>query len=118
MDYRTRQAPTSNAGESSPDKTDKRVQRQAAAALRQQLAPHKREADKLEKELAQLHTKLAAVEARLGSSEIYEAAQKDQLRDALAEQATLKSREADLEERWMVALETLEALQAELEAAS
>ena len=117
MDYRTRQAPTSG-GESGPDKADKRVQRQAAAALRQQLAPHKREADKLEKELGQLHSKLAAVEARLGSSEIYEAAQKDQLRDALAEQATLKSREADLEERWMLALETLEALQAELEAAS
>jgi ATP-binding cassette subfamily F protein 3 len=30
----------------------------------------------------------------------------------------LKSREADLEERWMLALETLEALQAQLEAAS
>ncbi|MBU0809375.1 MULTISPECIES: ATP-binding cassette domain-containing protein [Pseudomonas] len=117
VDYRTRQAPSSS-GESNPDKADKRVQRQAAAALRQQLAPHKREADKLEKELGQLHEKLAAVEARLADSEIYEAAQKDALRDALAEQAKLKSREADLEERWMSALETLEALQAELEAAS
>ncbi len=117
VDYRVRQAPASSS-ESNPDKTDKRVQRQAAAALRQQLAPHKREADKLEKELGQLHEKLAAVEARLGDSEIYDAGQKDALRDALAEQATLKSREADLEERWMTALETLEALQAELEAAS
>ncbi|NMZ67541.1 ATP-binding cassette, subfamily F, member 3 [Pseudomonas peli] len=117
VDYRTRQAPTSS-GESNPDKSDKRVQRQAAAALRQQLAPHKREADKLEKELGQLHEKLAAVEARLGDSGIYEAARKDELRDALAEQAKLKSREADLEESWMLALETLEALQAELEAAS
>ncbi|MBU0902783.1 MAG: ATP-binding cassette domain-containing protein [Gammaproteobacteria bacterium] len=117
VDYRTRQAPSSS-GESNPDKADKRVQRQAAAALRQQLAPHKREADKLEKELGQLHEKLAAVEARLADSEIYEAAQKDALRDALAEQAKLKSRETDLEERWMSALETLEALQAELEAAS
>jgi ATP-binding cassette subfamily F protein 3 len=117
VDYRTRQAPTSS-GESNPDKADKRVQRQAAAALRQQLAPHKREADKLEKELGQLHEKLAAVEARLGDSDIYEAARKDELRDALAEQARLKVREADLEERWMLALETLEALQAELEAAS
>jgi ATP-binding cassette subfamily F protein 3 len=117
VDYRTRQAPASS-GESSPDKTDKRVQRQAAAALRQQLAPHKREADKLEKELGQLHEKLAAVEARLGDSDIYDAARKDELRDALAEQAKLKSREGDLEERWMLALETLEALQAELEASS
>jgi ATP-binding cassette subfamily F protein 3 len=117
VDYRTRQAPTSS-GEIALDKADKRVQRQAAAALRQQLAPHKRDADKLEKELEQLHVKLAAVEARLGDGDIYEATQKDQLRDALSEQATLKIREADLEERWMLALETLEALQAELEAAS
>jgi ATP-binding cassette subfamily F protein 3 len=116
-DFRVRQAPVSN-GEGSLDKTDKRAQRQAAAALRQQLAPLKREADKLEKELGQLHASLAAVEARLGDSGIYEAASKNQLRDALAEQAKLKSREADLEERWLEALETLEALQAELEAAS
>ena len=65
-----------------------------------------------------MHAQLAAVEQRLGDSAIYEAARKDELRDALAEQARLKSREADLEERWMLALETLEALQAELEAAS
>jgi ATP-binding cassette subfamily F protein 3 len=116
-DFRVRQAPVSN-GEGSLDKTDKRAQRQAAAALRQQLAPLKRETDKLEKELGQLHASLAAVEARLGDSGIYEAASKNQLRDALAEQAKLKSREADLEERWLEALETLEALQAELEAAS
>jgi ATP-binding cassette subfamily F protein 3 len=49
---------------------------------------------------------------------IYEAASKNQLREALAEQAKLKGHETDLEERWMAALETLEALQAELEAAS
>ena len=115
-DYRVRQAPVSN-GEGNLDKTDKRAQRQAAAALRQQLAPLKREADKLEKELGQLHVSLAAVEARLGDSGIYDAASKNQLRDALAEQARLKSRETDLEERWLEALETLEALQAELEAA-
>ncbi|WP_324732360.1 ATP-binding cassette domain-containing protein [Pseudomonas paeninsulae] len=117
VDYRVRQAPASNT-ESNLDKTDKRAQRQAAAALRQQLAPLKREADKLEKELGQLHERLAAVEARLGDSAIYEAASKNQLREALAEQAKLKGHEADLEERWMEALETLETLQAELAAAS
>ncbi len=118
VDYRARQQAPVGGGESNPDRTDKRAQRQAAAALRQQLAPHKREADKLEKELGQLHQQLAAVEARLGDSGIYEAARKNELRDALAEQAKLKGREADLEERWMLALETLEALQAELEAVS
>ena len=112
IDFRLRQQPGSS--EPAADKTDKRAQRQAAAALRQQLAPHKREADKLEKALGQLHEQLASVEARLGDGALYEAARKDELRDALAEQAKLKSREGELEEAWMAALEQLETLEQQL----
>ncbi|WXL25536.1 ATP-binding cassette domain-containing protein [Ectopseudomonas mendocina] len=118
VDYRARQQPTTAAAETNPDKSDKRLQRQAAAALRQQLAPYKRETEKLEKELGQVQEKLATVEEKLGDSDLYDPARKDELRDLLAEQAKLKAREGDLEERWMEALEALEALQAELEAAS
>jgi ATP-binding cassette subfamily F protein 3 len=114
IDYRARQQPQSNAAPSA-DKTDKRAQRQAAAALRQQLAPHKREAEKLEKELGKVHDKLAGIEDKLGDSGLYEAARKDELRELLAEQAQLKTREAELEEAWLLALETLEALQQQLE---
>ncbi len=116
VDFRARQAPATSAPVN-PDKTDKRAQRQAAAALRQQLAPHKKEADKLEKDLGKVHEQLAVVEARLGDSALYEAARKDELRDLLAEQARLKVREAELEEAWLLALETLEELQRQLEAA-
>ncbi|WP_010489324.1 ATP-binding cassette domain-containing protein [Pseudomonas sp. S9] len=119
VDYRARQAPaTTTRTDAGADRTDKRAQRQAAAALRQQLAPHKREADSLEKQLGQLHDKLAQVEGKLGDAAIYDAARKDELRDLLAEQARLKVQEADLEERWMEALETLESLQKQLEDAS
>ncbi|WP_447787436.1 ATP-binding cassette domain-containing protein [Pseudomonas germanica] len=117
VEYRQRNAPVSNTPVN-PDKTDKKAQRQAAAALRQQLAPHKREADKLEAELGKLHEKLAKVDASLGDSDIYEPARKNELRDLLAEQAKLKVREAELEEAWMEALETLESMQTELEALS
>ncbi|OOG12932.1 ATP-binding cassette domain-containing protein [Pseudomonas sp. B21-040] len=117
VDYRQRNAPVSNTPVN-PDKTDKKAQRQAAAALRQQLAPHKREADKLEAELGKLHEKLAKIDASLGDSDIYEPARKNDLRDLLAEQARLKVREAELEEAWMEALELLESMQAELEALS
>ncbi|UVJ44199.1 ATP-binding cassette domain-containing protein [Pseudomonas sp. LS1212] len=117
VDYRQRNAPVSTTPVN-VDKTDKKAQRQAAAALRQQLAPHKREADKLERDLGTLHEQLAKVEAALGDSAIYDAARKDELRDLLARQASLKSREADLEEAWMAALELLENMQAELEALS
>ncbi|VXB15639.1 fused putative transporter subunits of ABC superfamily: ATP-binding components [Pseudomonas sp. 8AS] len=113
VDFRARQQPQTTAAPAA-DKTDKRAQRQAAAALRQQLAPHKREADKLEKELGQLHEQLARVEERLGDSGIYEAARKDELRELLAEQARLKSREGELEESWMAALEHLESLEQQL----
>ena len=113
VDYRVRQAPVSSAAPAG-DKTDKRAQRQAAAALRQQLAPHKREADKLEKELGLLHEKLAKVEERLGDSAIYETSRKDELRDLLAEQAKMKAREGELEEAWMLALEHLESLEQQL----
>ena len=117
VDYRQRHAPV-NSSPANPDKTDKKAQRQAAAALRQQLAPHKREADKLEKDLGTLHAQLAKIEASLGDSALYEAARKDELRGLLAEQAKLKARESELEDAWMQALELLEAMQAELEALS
>ena len=113
VDFRARQQPAVTA-EAGAEKTDKRAQRQAAAALRQQLAPHRREAEKLEKTLGQLHEQLAAVEARLGDAAIYDAARKDELRDLLAEQARLKVREAELEESWMTALEQLESLEQQM----
>ncbi|OEO27525.1 ABC transporter ATP-binding protein [Pseudomonas sp. J237] len=119
IDFRSRQAVSNQVvAEGAADRTDKRAQRQAAAALRQQLAPHKRQAEKLEKELGQLHEKLAAVETKLGDSDLYDASRKNELRDLLAEQGTLKSREATLEEQWMEALEILEELQRQLEEAS
>jgi len=117
VEYRQRNAPVSNTPVN-PDKTDKKAQRQAAAALRQQLAPHKREAEKLEAELGKLHEKLAKIDTSLGDSDIYEPARKNDLRDLLAEQAKLKVRESELEEAWMEALELLESMQAELEALS
>jgi ATP-binding cassette subfamily F protein 3 len=117
IDHRAAQKPVEAAVPAS-ERTDKRAQRQVAAALRQQLAPHKREAEKLEKELGGVHDKLAALETRLGDAALYEASRKDELREALAEQTRLKIRESELEERWLEALEILEALQAELEAAS
>jgi ATP-binding cassette subfamily F protein 3 len=114
VDHRTRQQPSS-AQASATDRGDKRAQRQAAAALRQQLMPHKRQAERLEKELGQVQARLAAVEILLADAGLYEAARKDELRERLAEQAQLKTREGELEDGWLAALEALEALQQELD---
>ncbi|MGV8842859.1 MAG: ATP-binding cassette domain-containing protein [Pseudomonas sp.] len=118
VDYRARQAPAASSAVASDNKPDKKAQRQAAAVLRQQLAPHKRQADKLERELGTLQEKIAGVQTRLGDSTLYEAARKDELRQQLAEQAGLKVREGVLEDAWLEALEELERMQQELEALS
>jgi ATP-binding cassette subfamily F protein 3 len=112
-DYRV-QLPVATAAGVVVDKADKRSQRQAAAALRQQLAPHKRQADKLEQALNSVHARLASVETALGDSGLYEAGRKDELRKQLDEQAGLKVQEAELEEQWMAALEQLEDLEKQL----
>ena len=118
LEFRARQQAPQQQEEEPLDRTDKRAQRQAAAALRQQLAPFRKKAEQLEKALGELHASLAVVEARLADSDLYEAARKDELRLALAEQAQLKVRESELEEQWLEALETLESLQQQLEEAS
>ncbi len=114
VDFRVRQQPASPA-EPATDKTDKRALRQAAAALRQQLAPLKRQADAFEQELAKLHAALGALEQRLADPALYGAERKVELRDLLAQQAALKVREGELEEAWLEALESLENLQGQLE---
>lgn len=114
VDYRQRNAPV-GAPSGGGERTDKKAQRQAAAALRQQLAPHKREAERLEGALGKVHEALAQIETRLGDAAVYEAARKDELRELLAKQAALKVEEGTLEDAWMQALEQLESLQAQLE---
>jgi ATP-binding cassette subfamily F protein 3 len=67
--------------------------------------------------MGKVHNKLAVIEEKLGDSGLYEVARKDELRELLAEQARLKGIEAELEEAWLLALETLEELQRQLEEA-
>ena len=118
LEFRARQQAPQQQEEEPLDRTDKRAQRQAAAALRQQLAPFRKKAEQLEKALGELHASLAVVETRLADSALYDAARKEELRLALAEQAQLKVRESELEEQWLEALEALESLQQQLEEAS
>lgn len=119
MDYRAKQGQLpinieSSENNTQEDKVDKKAQRQLAANLRQKLAPYKKEADKLEKELEKIHQQLAVLEQQLSDSSLYEANNKDQLRQLLDNQAALKTQESTTEENWLMALEQLESLQTEL----
>ncbi|MBC6961343.1 MAG: ATP-binding cassette domain-containing protein [Nitrosomonas sp.] len=111
-DYRLRQRPDSDAA--SPDKVDRRAQRQAAAALRKQLAPLRKHTDTLEKQLDNIQKELQALEIILADNSLYEQPQKDQLKQHLSQQANLLQKQVKLEETWLNNLEELELLQSEL----
>lgn len=117
MDYRTQQQLPSGLGANDANAADKggdkKGQRQAAAALRQQLAPYRKQAEKLEKELGQVQLRLTELEQQLADNGLYEAARKDELKQLLNDQVRLKTHETALEEAWLEVLEQLEAMQGE-----
>ncbi|UYM18006.1 ATP-binding cassette domain-containing protein [Endozoicomonas euniceicola] len=89
-------------------------QKRLAAERRNAMRPLKKQADKLESQLDKLQTRLAVVEDELADSSIYDATEKDRLKNLLAEQTDLTRGINNTEEEWMMALEELEALEQEL----
>ena len=73
------------------------------------MRPLKQKADKLEQQLAQLNDSLEQVEGQLSDSALYEADNKDRLKQALDQQAEIKRELSEIEEAWLEALEVLEA---------
>jgi len=114
--FRQQQAAAAQPDASSTPKVDAKAQRRAAAEQRQRLAPLKKAADKLEQQLAKANDELSEVEALLGDSTLYEAVNKDQLKQLLGRQASAQQRVAELEEAWLQAHEELDGLQAALAA--
>ena len=114
--FRQQQAAAAQPESSNAPKVDAKAQRRAAAEQRQRLAPLKKAADKLEQQLAKANEENAEVEGALGDSTLYEAANKDQLKQLLARQASCQQRVAELEEAWLEAHEELDSLQAALAA--
>ena len=96
---------------------DKKKARQDAAAKRAQLAPLRKEIQKLDKRMQQLQDQLAKLEETLADSELYSDANKDTLKTLLAEQASLRSENDDVEERWLGLQEEMEVLEAEMDGA-
>lgn len=110
---RQQQAASSPAPASEP-RTDRRAQRQAEAAIRQQLAPHRKQADRLETQLGKKQSELDAVEQQLSDNSLYEADAKDRLKQLLADQSRLKQDCEELEMQWLDSMEQLENLELQL----
>ncbi|SDS86282.1 ATP-binding cassette, subfamily F, member 3 [Halopseudomonas litoralis] len=103
----------SEAAETSP-RVDARTQRRQAAEQRQRLAPLKKAADKLEKQLESAQQTMLEIETALADNDVYSDANRTRLKELLARQADGQQRIDELEMQWLEAQEALEQLQTEL----
>lgn len=95
--------------------SNKKNDRQAAAAQRQKLQPLRNAVKKAEQQMDKLQTKLSTVEEKLADGSLYEDSNKDKLKTLLLDQAAVKSELEQTESDWFEASEALETAQAEEE---
>ncbi|MBI5041650.1 MAG: ATP-binding cassette domain-containing protein [Gammaproteobacteria bacterium] len=88
--------------------TARRDRKHQEAEQRQRLQPLRNELRKLDTQLEKLHTRQAELDAALGDSALYEAAQKGLLQKLLLEKAELDKQLASTEEQWLEVSEEIE----------
>ena len=83
-----------------------------AAEQRKLTAPIRREIEDTEKALAKITDKLASLETKLADTELYEESRKADLLVLLNEQTALQQQHSDNEEKLLLAMTTLEEMEA------
>ncbi len=91
---------------------NKKLQRQAAAELRQQLNPLRKSIRTAEQGMQRCAQKLAELEQELAHEDIYAASNKEQLQQLLLEQGKLRQEVDIFEESWLSLSDELEQLEA------
>ncbi|EMP7252101.1 TPA: ABC transporter ATP-binding protein [Enterobacter cloacae] len=102
--------PEESAKENANSAQARKDQKRREAELRIQTQPLRKEIARLEKEMEKLNATLAAVEEKLGDSELYDQSRKAELTDCLQTQAKTKSSLEECEMAWLDAQEQLEAM--------
>ena len=102
--------PEESAKENANSAQARKGQKRREAELRTQTQPLRKEIARLEKEMEKLNATLAAVEEKLGDSELYDQSRKAELTDCLQTQAKTKSSLEECEMAWLDAQEQLEAM--------
>ncbi len=100
-----------NSIEVDKPKTDKKEQRQIAAAKRQQLAPLRKQEKQLEKQIDKIQAQLLGIETSLTDESLYTETQKATLTDILQKQGQLKSQLLEVEEQWLSIQEEIHQFQ-------
>lgn len=102
--------PEESAKENANSAQARKDQKRREAELRTQTQPLRKEIARLEKKMEKLNATLAAVEEKLGDSELYDQSRKAELTDCLQTQAKTKSSLGECEMAWLDAQEQLEAM--------
>ena len=92
----------------------KDAQRKLAAEQRKLTAPIRRNIENIEKALADIDKKLATLETKLVDTELYEESRKADLLVLLNEQTALQQQHSDNEEKLLLAMTTLEEMEASI----
>ncbi len=87
--------------------------RKIAAEQRKLTAPIRRDIETNEKSLAAIDTKLTTLEKKLAETDLYEENRKADLLKLLEEQASLQQQHSEHEEKLLIAMTTLEEMEAE-----
>ncbi|MBQ0780623.1 MAG: ATP-binding cassette domain-containing protein [Thalassolituus oleivorans] len=88
---------------------DRKEQKRLDAEKRQRLAPIRKQQQAAEKQMEKLQNTLAAIEEKMGDSDLYDASRKDELNKLIQEQGKLKAELEEVEMEWMDLTEQLEA---------
>ncbi|GEA51367.1 ABC transporter ATP-binding protein [Vibrio inusitatus NBRC 102082] len=94
----------------------KKDQKRKEAEFRKLTAPIRKNITALEKKMDKLNSVLEQCEEQLGDTELYQAENKSKLTQVLSQQASTKSELEDVEMEWMTEQESLEEMQANLDA--
>ena len=92
----------------------KDAQRKLAAEQRKLTAPIRRDIENTEKVLADIDKKLATLETKLADTEFYEESRKSDLMKLLNEQTALQQQHSNNEEKLLLAMTTLEEMEASI----
>ncbi len=101
---------------SSASNVDRKEQKRLEAEQRQKMSALKKPIEtrikRLDEQIAKLNARKADIDARLGSADIYDAANKEELKTLITDQAYCSKELEQLENEWLEQQEALEQLQA------
>ncbi|MCB5163062.1 ATP-binding cassette domain-containing protein [Marinomonas algarum] len=114
LQARQANATQSEKSEQLDSKIDRKEERRKAAEWREKLRPLRKQIEKFEKAVQKAQDHLDQISTAMSDSTLYEAEHKYKLQSLLSDEAKWKKAQAESEEAWFEAQETLEEAEAQL----